>query len=156
MTAGFSRVESGYLLSSSSGASAYGEPTWRPINGAWRGRIDVGCTGYDYGHLHLEVQYRPSIATEPTVVYLVRGEIMARVDINGRHKGRRYSHMQFKWSSQAPEEPAVAVPEWFVNVPLGPTVTDDLLERSFQDAARMLNVDTSAVEWTAPPERSPR
>ncbi|MCZ2261601.1 hypothetical protein [Isoptericola sp. QY 916] len=154
-TNGFTRADTGYLLSDQSGACAYGDLLWKPRNGAWRGAVAVACAGYDEDDLILEINYRPKRPSEPTIVYLVRGEIMARVDVNGQHSGQRFTHMQYRKTSGEPEitEP---VPATFITVPLGPAIDDDLLRRVSREAAALLHVDTSALEWTPPPEGRPR
>lgn len=146
---GFTRAESGWLLSEASDACAYTEPDWRRINGAWRGRIGVSATNYDDGDLSLEVMLRPKIPTEPTVVYMVGGKDLARVDVNGSHEASRFTHLQFH---KVPDDDVVTwdTPDWFVPVPLGPDIDDNLLLRALQDAARWLRVDTAAVDWNLP------
>lgn len=147
---GYTRAESGWLLSEDSDACAFGEPEWKRVNGTWRGRIEVGAGNFDPGDLALELNLRPMQPTEPTVVYIVRDKDLGRVDVNGGHKGRRFTHRQHH---KIPDDVEVTSPEtvsWFVPVPLGPDIEDDVLVRALRDAAHWLCVNTSAVEWILP------
>jgi len=148
---GFTRGEGRYLLSADSDAAAFGDVVWTSINGVWRGSVPVSCSWFPEGGLRAEMQVRPRMPSEPTVVYVVRDSHLARVDTNGAHRGRRFSHFQHR---QTPEDPEVteAVPTWFVDVPLVDTVSDGTYARVFRDSCRLLRINTSAVRWIDPPE----
>ncbi|MEO5710209.1 MAG: hypothetical protein ABIQ59_10350 [Nocardioidaceae bacterium] len=146
-------MDSGYLLSGEAGVCGYGEIEWRYINGAWRGVCTLTAPNYGPPALTLEIQVRPQRPSEITVVYLVNGDLLRRIDVNGAHKGRRYSHVQGKRSSEDAEttEP---VPEWFVTVPFARTVSEAAYRQVFFDAAKLFKVDAAAIAWSDPPEGS--
>ena len=149
---GFTRFDSGHLLGGAAGACAFGEIEWKWINTAWRGGIPVTAEGYEPPALRLEMQVRPMRPSEPSVVYLVHGDHLRRVDINGGHKGRIYSHVQTKQSSDGPPEVTEELPEWFTKVPIADTVGRDIYRRVLWDAARLFQIGMSGVPWVEPPE----
>lgn len=66
------------------------EPRQRRVAGYLRGvRGGLRPTA-----LELQILVRPMRPSEPTVVYRVFGDLMARIDMNGAHRGRTFSHVQ--------------------------------------------------------------
>ena len=107
-----------------------------------RSQLDVG--------LVLEMQIRPMRPSEPTVVYLANGDHMWRLDVNGGHHGRHFTHVQTRASSGSAET-TVGVQLQTVDLPLGPqTVSGNVYRAVFFEAARMCSVQTEAVVWTDP------
>lgn len=151
---GYGIADSGFLLSGAGEASAWGSTQWAPMNGAWRAEWPVSAKGWPDGALHLMMMVRPRRPSEPTVVYMVRGAHMRRVDCNGGHQGQRFTHIQGADSFGDPER-TCPVPDDFVAIAHGPdAVPGDIYRRVLQDSAKLFRIDVSAVDWEDPPEGS--
>lgn len=149
---GFSRADSAYLLSGDANASAYGTTEWTESNGAWRATWPVSAKNFEDGSLLLLMRINPRRVSEPTVVLIVRGDDMRRVDVNGGHRGQRFTHIQGANTSGG-EVFTEAVGADFVEVEHSPAlVSGETYRRVLQDSAKLFSVDVSAVDWTDPPE----
>jgi len=147
------------LVHGACGAVAYGTMDWVGVNGDWRARVPVAADNFDPTELALEMVVRPGFrAAAPSVVLLFRDEAVRRVDINGGHrepggKPRVQTHMQgapppgfFRWlgTSEFPQLQADA------------SVSGEDYYRVFTAAAAVVEVNVQGVDWTDPPEGSPR
>jgi len=92
VTSGYTVAECAYLLSGDAAATAYGPTEWIAMNGSWRAEWPASAEGFDDRELRLLMLVRPKRPGEPTVVYVVRGQSMRRVDVNGGHRGEHFSH----------------------------------------------------------------
>lgn len=147
----YTKAEGARLLGGESGACAFGLIVWKPINGQWRGSVTVACDGFEEDELVMEMMVRPRRPSEPTVIMSVRNEILVRVDVNGGHKGERFTHKQWR-AGPFEAECTQAVPNWFYSPPFGDSVPTNANERVFASAARLFGVDTSSLDWTDAPE----
>ena len=159
MRGAFTPEEARRLRAATDGMWAYGEPTWAPLNGAWRGRLSCSTTLIER-ELALEVEFRPSPlrASEPTVVLLCGGSWVARVDVNGSHTWpdgvrRETSHYHWRDDEDDPKGDAVLFEGGFPYVPHVPgALRDGCLWQVVVDSCRVLGVDYAGISWIDPPE----
>jgi hypothetical protein len=149
---GFTFQESQRLLSGDARACAVGEVTWSLVNASWRGRVPVYGNGISDGEVFLEVQARPARPSEPTIVLLYRDECCRRLDVNQAHRNQRGTHIQGVDSSDDVERLFELPRGGFPEVPLQDTVDSDVYRQLLYAFASFCGIDTSAVEWTDPPE----
>lgn len=143
-------AQQAYLLDGTAGACAYGPIAWRSVNGAYSGDVPVAVEALPDHEVVLSFQYRPMRPTEPSVLLLVDGECLARLDVNGGHQGRTYSHWHRpKFSGIG--EIVDPVPAWVECPPLDEELDVTIMPRLLKAAARLFNVDASAVDWEYPP-----
>lgn len=143
-------AQEAYLLDGTASACAYGTVDWREVNGAWSGDVPVAATSLEDHDLLLRYQHRPTRPTEPSILLLVDGECLARVDINGGHAGRVYSHWHYPRFNGTGSN-VDAVPDWMACPTLEPPLDELLMPQLLRDAGRLFNVDTAAVDWEYPP-----
>lgn len=153
---GFDRQKSQHVLSGRAQAVAVGEVTWSGINTAWRGEVTCFIDGVEDCEVALQIQVRPLRPSEPTVVLLLNRMTCRRVDVNGRHRGKQWTHVQGRDSSDEDDRMLPDPPEWFPQIPTGPQVPPWAYHQVFRAAARLFSINTDGVQWVDPPEGVPR
>lgn len=149
---GFDRQQSQHVLSGRAQAVAVGQVTWTATNTAWRGEVDCFVEGVEDCEVALQINVRPLRPSEPTVVLLLNRTICRRVDVNGTHRGRRWTHVQGRDAFEDAERMFPDPPEWFPDLPFGPDVPDWAYHQVFLAAARLFGINADGVEWVDPPE----
>jgi hypothetical protein len=152
---GFDRQQSQHVLSGRASAVAVGEITWTAINTAWRGEVTCYVEGIDDCEVVLQIDVRPLRPAEPTVVLLLNRSFCRRVDVNGAHRGSRWTHVQGRDSSEEPDRMLPDPPEWFPAVPFGPEAPAWVYHQVFLGAARLFGINVDGVQWVDPPEEVP-
>lgn len=138
-------------------AAAYGPMDWTGVNGAWRARVPVAADGFGADEVALEMVVRPGPrAVEPSVVLIVGGSPVRRLDVNGVHRmdgvPRQQTHMQ----GEPPPEYLVWVEDKdFPKFPVQGPVGGGDYYRVFTAAASMMGLDVQGVDWADPPEGRP-
>lgn len=130
---------------------AFGEVDWSPMNGTWRGSVECVAQGLDDCSIVLQINVRPMRPSEPTVVLLLNGDICRRVDVNGTHQHRRWTHVQGRDASSEPDRLFPDPPGWFPVVQLGPNVPAWTYHQVFKAAGRLFMIDAGGVQWVDPP-----
>jgi len=144
------------LLSGAADVVAVGEIDWTALNGSWRGSVACVAQGVDDCSVVLQINIRPRRPSEPTVVLLLNGEICRRVDVNGTHQHKRWTHVQGRDSSSDPDQLFPDPPDWFPVVALGPVVSPWIYHQVFNAAGRLFMIDTGGVQWVDPPSGGAR
>ncbi len=143
------------LAGGSAELCAYGDVRWIPLNGCWRGLCETASAlGALDDRVELVFMHRPRIPWQPTLALTYRGDCVARVDVNGDHRGRRFTHLQTRTSPSSAFATIDLSPS-FLPVPDTGSEASELLERIFRAAAGVLQVDATSVMWADPPEGDP-
>ena len=153
---GFDRQQSQYVLSGHARTVAVGEITWTGTNTAWRGEVTCYADGVEDCEVILQINVRPLRPAEPTIVLLLNRSICRRVDVNGGHRGHRWTHVQGRDSSEEDDRMLPDPPEWVPDVPWGPSVPDWAYHQLFLASARLFGIDAAGVQWVDPPEEVPQ
>ncbi|CUR54654.1 hypothetical protein NOCA2210004 [metagenome] len=99
--------------------------------------------------LHLNLG-RPN---QPSFVLVIRNDHCYRLDVNQPHREFPGTHIQWQGDSMDDERTRDARQE-FPPIPKDGVVHGEEYAATFRAFAKYLNIDTSAMQWVDPPERS--
>ncbi|MEI4273984.1 hypothetical protein TEK04_19860 [Klenkia sp. LSe6-5] len=151
----FTAAQVRYLLEGKATAFAVGTIRWTSINGSWRGDVECHAVNMPGCSVTLQINVRPKRPDQPTVVLLLNGLSCRRVDVNGGHRGRSWTHVQGRDNSDLEDHLLADPPEWFPTLPIGLPVGSDAYHEVLIAAARLFEIDTAGLHWEDPPEEAP-
>ncbi len=133
---------------------AYGEVDWTQNQGQHNGDVTIADIQLlDVPALCYRTVLRPKKLSEPTFIVLLGGQHLQRIDVNGEHEFRQFTHLQ----QTDPHNPlheldAIDLTETFPHVPTTEnTISDELLQLCYRAAAKQFRIDISGVTWVRPP-----
>ncbi|MBN6777396.1 hypothetical protein JRG19_02375 [Pseudoclavibacter alba] len=131
---------------------AYSEVAWRPHQNEHQGITLIADTPIQgLPELRYITVLRPERLDEPTFLLLLNGAYLQRIDVNGEHQFRRYTHLQ-RVTPDRPnfDEETIDIDATFPRVPHGETIEEKILERCYRAAAKEFRIDLSGAIWSAP------
>ena len=130
-------------------AVAWGEVTWVPLNGTWRGRVESCASKLSDVQLEVEFQVRPGRPNEPSVLVLAGSLCLLRLDHNQVHQGRWGTHIQSSADRSLLMWPQ---PEDAGSPPATGEVSAQQVKIACLKGAAVLGVNTKGVIWIDPPD----
>ncbi len=152
----FTKQEVNWLLSGRCNLASAGEVQWRDKNRNYRADLAVTAMGFTSEDLSLCYRIGKKSASEPTILLLLRGVSVLRLDVNGNHNdvGKQYvhvTHLQRATTPGAPESFEPNPPD-ISPVPLGVRVGGDTYRQILVGFAAVSSMNLRRVTWANPPE----
>ncbi|WP_201521684.1 hypothetical protein [Gulosibacter hominis] len=133
--------------------TAWGDINWHQHQTTITGEITVGHVPIsNIPAMTFHIVLRPRRLSQPTFRVDLGGSHLQRIDVNGRHRGKQFTHLQqVDLHDLAMLTDPIDLTHKFPNVPHEPTISEQLLQRCYRDAANQFKIDIKGVTWTAPP-----
>ena len=145
-----------WLVSGDAEAWLCGPPTWRAVNGEWRGEVPVCIPGRPDGEVTFWLMTRGSTPrrNKPTFALVIRGELCRRLDVNTPHRDLASTHIQgHNRSNDA--ECAEDASDLFPPIPSTGTVSGEQYSATFAAFAAHLGISLGSFEWLDEPDGRP-
>jgi hypothetical protein len=145
----FTRQEVLRLVSGDAKAWLMGPPTWRLVNGSWRGEVTVWADHLPPGAVTFYLM--TTRANRLSFVLAIRGPWCRRLDVNTPHRNLPSTHMQGR-DEPTDMEFALDASDAFPPIPETGTVGGEQYAATFLAYAEHLGISAGAFEWVDPPE----